>query len=184
MLCCKPLMSGPEKSNRSGRVQMGGIKPCFSCELHAWPDCSDEAPSLSAALFKACSSSVSLLSAFSLCCAVSSSHLCTISVDWRLRYVTSTWHFVKLNFAPQSVHHKSAVDILSKMFKALTFQIPHLNQIKDSQAYSAVAEIRCILVHDPSHCVLFSEERRFVPLTRIEEGADKKLSMKRCNKGP
>lgn len=40
----------PGKSDKADRVQMGGIIPWFSCELHAWPARSHKVPSLSVAL--------------------------------------------------------------------------------------------------------------------------------------
>lgn len=73
----------PGKSDEAGRVQMGRIIQWFSCELHAWPACSIEVPSLSAVLLKL-STGVSLLPAVHLCGTVPSSHSSAAINDWQL----------------------------------------------------------------------------------------------------
>lgn len=65
---------------------MGGIIQWFSCELHAWPACSHEAPALSAVLLKL-STGVFLLLAVHLCSTVSSPHSSAASSDWQLLYL-------------------------------------------------------------------------------------------------
>lgn len=76
----------PGKSDEADRVQMGGIIQWFSCELHAWPACGNEVPTLSTVLLKL-SAGVSLLLAVHLCSTVSSP--CSSATSWWLTAAVS-----------------------------------------------------------------------------------------------